>query len=240
MATTLMPVDPATSPQRAWRILTISAHLLPEEISAARRARRTRAWVLVALVVVVVLLAGWFLYAAKAKIDADNELADYAGEAARLQSSQNKDFSDVVEAQNQSAALDKNLKTLMANDLPWATLLDTLNNAAASSGVEVSGVTGALTSAGSNGAATAANTGTVTLPSSSKAITIGTLTLTGVAPDKPSVAKFVDTLSKLTTVANPYLTSAAQGDTGVQYSLQLDITGAALCGAYSTACKGGK
>jgi hypothetical protein len=232
MSTTLMPLDPATTPQHAWRILTISARLLPKEIVAARRAKRTRAWVLAVLVLVVILLAGWFLYAAKAKSDAADELATYTTVAAALQRSQNKDFSDVVEAQTKSDVLDKQLKTVMANDLPWATLLETLNTAAASAGVEVTGVTGSLTAIGA--------AGTTALPSSSRAATIGTLTLTGLAPDKPSVAQFVDKLGGLTTVANPYLTSAAQGDTGWQYSLLLDITGAAQCGRFSNPCKGAK
>ncbi|MDT4993099.1 MAG: hypothetical protein QOH97_2991 [Actinoplanes sp.] len=230
MSTTLMPLDPATSPRQAWRILTISAHLLPQEIVAARRAKRTRAWVLAVLVLVLILLAGWFLYAANAKSDAADELTTYATEAAALRRSQNKDFSDVVETQTKSDALDKELKIVMANDLPWATLLETLNAAAASAGVEITGVTGALTAAGTAGAPA--------LPSSSRAATIGTLTLTGLAPDKPSVAQFVDKLGGLTTVANPYLTSAAQDDTGLQYSLLLDITGAAQCGRFSIPCKG--
>ena len=241
MATTLMPLDPATSPQRVSRILTISAHLLPEEVVAARRARKTRSIVLVVVLVALVALGGWYALALSAKSSADDDLAGYATEVATLQRSQNQDFAEVVSKQAESSALDKELQTLMANDLPWATLLDTLNTTATASGVTVNGVTGALTAAGNNGAATAANTATTSLPSTSGATTIGTLTVTGIGPDKTSIGKFVKNLGGLSTVANPYLTSAAQGDNGMQYSLQLDITSAALCGRFGTACKtGGK
>jgi hypothetical protein len=238
MATTLMPLDPATSPQRINRVLTISAHLLPEEIVAARRARRTRAWVLVILAVVVALLAGWYIYAAHEKTKADRNLQRVATEAAILQQSQNKDFADVVTVRTGTEALDKQLRTVMADDLPWATLLNTLDTTATKAGVEVTGISASLSAAGTGAAAPALGT---TLPSTTGAATIGTLTLTGTAPDKPAVATFVERLGGLTTVANPYLTSAVDSDTGVQFSLQLDISDTSLCGQFTTACKtGGK
>jgi len=240
MATTLMPLDPATSPQRVSRVLTISAHLLPEEIVAARRARRTRAWVLVILVLVVALLAGWYLYAAQQKKDADKEQQGLAAKVTTLQRNLNENYTDVITVQSQTTTLDTQLKTVLANDLPWATLLDTLFGAATDADVQLTGITGSLTAIGANGSAVASGAGNA-LPSASKAATIGSLTLTGTAPDKPSVAAFVVRLGKLSTIANPYLTSAAETDKGVQYSLQVDITAAAECGRFTTACKtGGK
>jgi hypothetical protein len=71
---------------------------------------------------------------------------------------------------------------------------------------------------------------------------IGTITLTGSGPDKPSIAKYVDNLGKLTMVANPYLTTATQAEANVTFSITLNITSKALCGRYGTKCKstGGK
>jgi len=236
MSTTLMPLDPATSPQRVLRVLTISADLLPAEIVAARRARRTRSWVLVILILVVALLAGWYLFAAQQKKDADRQLAALSTAVTALQRKQNKDFSNLVSVQSQTATLDKQLKTVMAEDLPWATLLSTLLAAAADSGVELTGITGALTAGGANAAVAAG----AALPSSSGAATIGKLTLSGTAPDKLTVAAFVVRLGQLTTVANPYLTSAAETEKDtLQYSLQVDITDASLCGRFTTPCKTG-
>lgn len=233
MATTLMPNDPATSPQHVSRLLTISARLLPEEIVAARRARRTRNWVLVILVLVVALLAGWYLRAVDEKNDADEELQVLAIQVTDLQRSLNKDYADVVDVRSQTTTLDKQLKTVMADDLPWAVLLDTLIRAAAAEDVQLTGISGSLTP---DAAAATSGTGTA-LPSTSGATTIGTLTLTGTAPDKRSVAAFVVRLGTLRTLANPYLTSATEADNGVQYSLQVDITDASRCGRFTTACK---
>jgi Tfp pilus assembly protein PilN len=240
MATTLMPVDPASSPTHVSRILTISAQLLPGEIVAARRARRTRSWVLVILLLVVALLAGWYLYAARQKSDADTELQGLATEASTLQRSQNKDFADVVGVQGEIDALNKQLTTVMADDLPWSTLLDTLYTTAGKSTVTLNSITGSLTAVGADGARVSGSSNN-SLASTTGAKTIGTLTLTGIAPDKPSVAAFVVALGQLSPVANPYLTTATKVKEGVQFTVQLDVTDASLCGRYTTACKtGGK
>jgi hypothetical protein len=233
--TTLMPLDPATSPQRVVRVLTISANLLPDEIVAGRRARQARGLVLVALLVVVALLAGWFLYANHQVSLADNDLNDVTSQVTTLQHSQGK-YQDVVDTQTETATISKQLKSLLGNDLPWSTLLSTLRSTGTASGVTVLGVIGTLDAANAGG------TTTGTLPSASGVTSIGTITLTGSGPDKPSIAKYVDNLGKLTMVANPYLTTATQAEANVTFSITLNITSKALCGRYGTKCKstGGK
>jgi hypothetical protein len=232
--TTLMPLDPALSPQRVVRVLSISANLLPEEIVAGRRARRARGLVLVALLVVVALLGGWFLYANHEVQLADDELSSVTNEATALQQSQTR-FKDVVDVQNQTQTISKQLTALLGKDLPWAALLSTLRDTGTSSGVTVQGVIASL-----NDSTTAASGGSAaTLPNASGVATIGTATITGIGPDKPSIAKYVDALGKLKTktVANPYLTTATQSDSGVTFSITIDITTQALCGRFTTKCK---
>ncbi len=233
-STTLMPLDPALSPQRVSRVLTISADLLPDEIVAGRRARRTRSWVLVVLVLVLAGMGGWYALAEQELRVANDELAAVTDDATELQRRQN-DFAPVVDVQAETTTITKQLSTLLADDLPWATLTDTLRDTGAAAGVTVDGMSGTLNDAG------AGASGAVSLPSASGAATIGSVTVTGTAPDKPSVAKYVDSLAGLTIVANPYLTSVAEADDEVQFSLTVDITAQALCGRFTTACKtGGK
>jgi hypothetical protein len=233
-STTLMPIDPALSPQRVSRVLTISADLLPDEIVAGRRARRTRSWVLVVLVLVLAGLGGWYALAERDLRVATDELTAVTDEATALQRRQN-DFAPVVDVQAETTTITKQLSTLLANDLPWATLTDALRDTGTTAGVTVGGMSGTL-----NDAAAGAS-GAVSLPSTTGSATIGSVTVTGTAPDKPSVAKYVDSLSGLTIVANPYLTSVAEADGKVQFSLTVDITANALCGRFTTACKtGGK
>jgi hypothetical protein len=238
MVTTLMPLDPGVSPLRAARVLVIAANLLPEEIVDARRARRSRSWVLVALALVVLLLAGWYLRATYERSNATKELDDITAQTVTTQHNQNR-FHEVVEVRSQTETLTKDLKTLLAGDLPYSTVLNTLSTTGKAAGVTIVGVTATLNSSATGAAAAPA----VVLPSESSAATIGTLIVTGSASDKPSVAAYADKLGALTTVANPYVTNVATSDTGVvTFSLVADITSAAVCGRFTAKCKttGGK
>jgi hypothetical protein len=63
---------------------------------------------------------------------------------------------------------------------------------------------------------------------------VGTLTVTGTAADKRSVAAFADSLSTVPGLTAP-LISNVQGDThGVNYTINLVITTAAFGGRYYT------
>jgi hypothetical protein len=231
MATTLMPLDPATSPQRAARILSISANLLPAEVTDARRARTVRGRVIGVLLVFLLLLGSWYGYAWLQATIAQDDLDDVTSQAQQLQQAQVK-YADVVNVQAERDTISAQLKTLLTNDLSWQTLLGKLRGTGTSSGISIGGMSGSLAS---GTAVTEANK----LPSTSATKVIGTLTVTGTAPDKDSLAKYVDALGGLKVVANPYLTSAAETDGLVQFSLQVDITAGALGGRF-TAPTGGK
>lgn len=232
MATTLMPLDPAMSPQRNTRILTISANLLPEEIAAVRRARRMRGWAIVVIAIVACLCGAWFALAQNEKQDADNELTAARNAVADLQRDQ-RGFSQTVKVQGDTAQLTKQLNAVMAKDLDWAALLDTLRSAGAPSRIEIDGVNGSLTT--DDAASSQANV----LPSTGTAAPIGSLLVTGAGPDKKAVAAYVDALGKQSVVANPYVTSVAttEGGGGVTFSLRVDIMPASLCGRFTVECK---
>jgi hypothetical protein len=226
---TTLTAEPALSPQRAARTPAITANLLPEEVVAARRARRTRAWVVGVLLLVLVLLGGWYALTWKARSDAQGELDAVRGEAAALQAQQRR-FGAVVAVEQQNGVLTQRLSGLLADDVGWSALYETLRATGASAAVTITGINGSLAAAGA-GVPAAAATG---LPSTAgKAV--GTLVVTGTAPDKPSLARFVDALGGLGVVANPYLTSAAQveGKNEMDFSLLLDVTGKARCGRYN-------
>ncbi len=229
MATTLMPLDPAVSPERVTRLLTISARLLPDEIMAARRARRTRLWVIVIVAVFAGLCGLWAVDADRERQAADKDLTAATAEVAKLQDLQ-RDFSPVVQVLSDTTVLNKQLTTVMANDLDWAALLDTLRRTGTASDIEIAGVNGKLTatSATSTDSANA-------LPSTAETVSIGSLVITGTGPDKDAVATYADRLAKQQTlIANPYVTSVTSDpDAGVTFSLTLDITQASLCGRFS-------
>ena len=233
MATTLMPLDPAVSPQRVTRLLTISASLLPEEIIAARRARRTRGWVIVFVILVACLLTGWFVLERQETRAAEEELNAANTEVTDLQRAQ-RTYGEVVDVQNDTATLSKQLKTAMANDLDWAALLDQLRSVGESAGVTVVGINGALQDAGNSSSGTA-------LPSTTTSAPIGSAVVTGTGPDKRAVAAYVDALGKQSVLANAYVTNVTTEENAVSWTLRVDITSAALCGRFGDKCEtGGK
>ncbi|WP_433725367.1 hypothetical protein ACQP2Y_06140 [Actinoplanes sp. CA-051413] len=237
MATTLMPIDPAVSAQRANRIPMISASLLPEETIAARRARRALIWVVVMVVLVAALCAAWFTMARSEKLAAERDLDAATVRVTDLQREQ-RTYAKTVQVQNEITALSTQLKAVMADDLDWSALLNTVRNAGAPSGIQVDGVNGRINGA-EGGGTSAANT----LPRTNSTAAVGTLTVSGSGPDKQAVAAYVDALAKETVVANPYITSVATDEKdGVTFSLTVDITQTALCGRFTQACKpaGGK
>lgn len=237
MATTaLMPVDPASSPQSISRVLSIRANLLPAEIMAGRNARRMRVVVIAAVVLVAVLLGAWYAHARSEKSEADQELTDVSAQVAIVRQSQNK-YQDVVTIKTQNEAITKQLTTLMANDLPWATVIDTIRDAGTDTDITISGISGSLADGTSS-----ANS----LPSASTASTVVTLQITGSGPDKKTVAKYVEALGALPDVANPYLSSATQNEAAVPggaatvtFTLSAEVTTKALCGRFTVTCKAG-
>lgn len=228
MATTLMPLDPATSPQRAARVLPIVAHLLPDEVIAARRGRKVRGRVIVILVIFAVLVGSWYALAAANATNAQNRLDDVTAEAQALQRKQSK-YAEVIKVQADTTTITGHLSTLLAEDLRWSTLLGTLRSTGAGSAIEITAVSGALSSSTAGAGATP----TDRLPTTSNQAIVGTLTVTGQAPDKISVARYVDELAAVKGLASPYLTSASEVEKKVQFSLQVDITAAALGGRFT-------
>ncbi|MCA2215349.1 hypothetical protein [Jidongwangia harbinensis] len=228
MATTLLPIDPQMSPQRVNRILTISANLLPAEVVVARRARRARTWTAVVVLFAVALCGGWFALAYHGKQVAERDLEAATDTVATLQFKQ-REYSGAVQVRNESTALSAQLDAVMANDLDWGALLETLRTTAAPSQIVVKGVNGKL-HGDEKGAA---------LPGATTTATVGALVVTGTGPDKRAVAAFVDALAEQSTLANPYVTSVTTEDEGVTFALNVDLAEAALCGRFTDPCKTG-
>jgi hypothetical protein len=240
MSTSLMPFDPALSPQQVNRILPIRANLLPAEITSGRNARRMRTIVIAAVVLVVVALGGWYASAEHDRSLAQHDL-DTVNKAIQNanQTKLHKDLADVTSTTNRNTEISGQLKTLMAQDLSWSTLLNRLRSTGAGANVTITRVTAALTNpkdAGSNSGG---------LPSTTSATTVATLTIEGTGADKTTIAGFIEALGHTTGLANPYLTTATQG-TGSNtaqfgFTAEADVTSVTLCGRFTTPCKtGGK
>ncbi|GIE88086.1 hypothetical protein [Actinoplanes regularis] len=224
--TALMPLDPSVSPQQAARILPIRANLLPTDISDGRRARRTRAVVLVAVVVVLALLGSWYWQVVSLQQEAETDLELVTQQVVRAQRDQSK-YKDLNTTKNTNKVLSGQLRTLMADDLAWQTLLDLVRTTGADAEARATKIDGSLSEDGTAGG------GDV----------IGHLSVTGTAKDKKAVAAYMKALAGLTKkgIADPFVTNVSDADGGgVDFSLTASITKTALCGRFSkTTCKSG-
>lgn len=234
MATTLIPSTasprPVPGPGPA-RCVTVRADLLPDEVISARRAVVVRRRVLLAVLTLAVLLAGGYGYSKWQTRAARHELAQAQHSADSLRVQQN-DYAPLVRAQNGTQTIRTQLHTLMTGDLQWQQLLTTLR-AQAPAGLALTNVAGTIsTGAGANAATTSNDPGAGVLNESGKS-QVGTLTITGTAPDQKSVATYADRLGKVKGLAAPLISNVSAADRSVQFTLSAVLTSDALGGRYS-------
>lgn len=226
--TALMPLDPTVSPQQASRVLTIRADLLPPEIRDGRRARRTRAFVVTTLVLVLVGLGGWYATATSAKNAAESEYNQTLEQLASVQNQQKKDkkVQKMMAVKQGNTVLAKELKALLDQDMSWANLLVLIRDTAEDANVTVEEVTGGLVEASPG--------------QEIQAGTLGSIDITGKADNKKEVAEYVDALGKLTYLSDPFVSSVTQEEGKLfTFILTVTITDEGLCGRYTTDCKSG-
>jgi Tfp pilus assembly protein PilN len=242
MSTIALPDSPAPAPQftssATVRFLGVHADLMPDEVIAARRVRRVKRRVVAGLAVLLVLLVAWYGYSRWSTSRAQNDLSRAQLKAEQLRHEQHT-YDPLVTAQAQSAAISHALAELMTGDLQWKDMLATLR-ASAKDGVSVTSISASMTS-GAAGTGQAAG-GLAVLNQTGKQA-VGTLTITGTAPDKNAVAAYIDTLAKVKGLAAPFPASVT-GKTGkLTFSASVLITSDALGGRFApaaTATAGGK
>jgi hypothetical protein len=228
MTTTLTP-DPLVDVLELdpLRLLPITANLLPPEITDARRAKKVRRVMAVVVCVAVVATGGWYAWTKHGTSQAQDSLTSAQDRSLAL-GHRAASYNNLVKIQSQTSAISAELTTLMADDLPWWQLLPSLS-AIAPAGVALTGVTGSISPAGAAPAAAAAQ------PVATGAPSIGSFTIIGTAPDKNSIAAFVDALALVKGISNPYLTGAqSQSGSGLQFTVQAQITKTALGGRFAS------
>lgn len=235
MTSTLAPETPAFVPGQLPTSPSVFANLLPDEVIEARQARRMRDRAAIGLVLLIVLLAGWYGLTIFQTSHANSKLAAASDEANRLQAQQQR-FTPLLRAQQQATTISTQLRKLMAGDVQWSDVLAGLR-AAAPAGVSLQSITGSLSTGTSCSCSSAASGGAAVLNTSGKP-TIGTMTVSGNAPDKATVAAYVDKLAAMAGVTSAYPASVTNGATGYTFSVQLMLTTDALGGRFSTGTGG--
>ena len=231
--TALLPLNPTASPQQITRILPIRANLLPPEIVAGRAARRMRLFVIVAVVIVVVGIGAWYADAFRDEKQTIRDRDAVIGQVDGARALQDTDaYRQVTTTIQANKAYRAQLKTLMANDLPWSVVLDDLRSTATARQITIGSITAA--------AAEKQGSSAGSLPTSGTASTMFAVTISGTAKDKKSIASYITGLAKVHGVANPYLTTATNEASSMSFTINVAVTSTALCGRFSaTTCKTG-
>jgi Tfp pilus assembly protein PilN len=242
MTTTLAPPE-TRADFDPLRLLSITANLLPAEITDARRGKKLIRIIAALLVLIVVAVGGWDFHARQQTSSARSGLNSVQEQVTSLQRDQ-RSYANLLKTKTAGQAITAELTTLMAQDLQWWQLLPALR-ATAPTGVILTSVYGIVNTTSGDGASSGG--GSAALPGITSPNEIGTISIAGTATDKPEIAQFVDALAGVAGLANPYLTTATEGSGAtLQFTVQIEITKSALGGRYSaastasTATTGGK
>lgn len=233
MATTILPPAPPpeshTAPSSA-RFVTINADLLPPEITAKRRLAHLKRRILFGLVALVVVLVAWYALAMLRTSQANSDLSS-AQHQNRVLQVQQQQFGPLVAAQAKSAAIKTQLTKLMIGDVRWKDMLATLRQNA-TPGIQITSISASMSS-GALAAGSGGDAGLGVLNESGKR-PVGTLAITGTAPDKNAVAAYVDKLSQVTGLAAPFPASVTGDKGALIFTVNVIITSDALGGRYAT------
>lgn len=217
------------------RIPPIAADLLPLEIRDARSTRRRRRQVVVALLGTVALVAA--AYAGLLTLSTAAGLQQRAAEREVAQVRQDQQqYAELIQAQQQTATIEKQLTGLMADDVRWQQLLRGVT-AAAPSGTALETVNASLTgfagggAAAPGGAAPPAGSAAVKVPGGDGERVIGTVSLTGTAKRRDDIARYLTALEQVPGVDRPMLDSMTS-EAGITFALHADLTAAALGGRF--------
>jgi Tfp pilus assembly protein PilN len=225
------PLTPPQPAGHAVRMPTIAANLLPVEITQARRLRAVRRLVLSGLLAVALALTAWYGLAVYDTRVANQHLRVVQKQAQKLEQGQ-RAYDELKSTQAESDRITARLAALLADDLQWSRLLAALREAAPP-GVEITGVSGAITPAAKRGTGSGKGRNATPAPAAPAGQrTIGTLTVVGTGATKAAVAGYVDLLAGVRGLANPMLASATVQDDVLQFTVRTDLTNVVLDSRY--------
>jgi Tfp pilus assembly protein PilN len=209
----------------------VFADLLPDEILAGRRGGAMKRRMLICLAGVVVLLAAVYGFSWAQTHSAEGDLGAAQDQATALMHRQ-QEFTPLVKAQADSSQIERTLSSVMVGDLKWSRLLDSIR-AQAGPGMVLTNITGTVT-ASSAAAAPAPGAVPPDVLNQSGQAQVGTLTISGTARDKNSVASFVDRLGRVNGLASAFPTSVTKATGPLTFAINVVLTAEALGGRFSS------
>ena len=233
------PPAEAMSSSDGTRFVGIYANLMPDEVLLGRRLRELQRRLAIGVAGLVTLL---LLVYAVSWWQTERSHSDLGNEQhrAKILSKTVQNYQPLVNAQSEAAGITQTLASLMAGDLQWPALLAHLRGVAPS-GTSLTSVTGSITAGTTTGSgSTAANLGGggLAILNQTGQVVVGTLTITGSAKDKNSVAAFADKLTTIPGMAAPLVTSVSGAKGTITFSINALITSDALGGRFKPTTPG--
>lgn len=234
MTTTVAPLEISAERGDPLRLLPVAVNLLPTEVLAARANQSARRATVGLLVAALVGTGGWYYLASQDTAAARTDLQQAQDESRTALHGQ-RGFAPLVDTKARIDQVRLQVRQVTTGDVDWSRLYPAIRKAAPA-GVVLSGLSG-------NAAVTSQTSGsTPQTPSGSGAIPAvptGSLTITGHAPNKPSISDFLQRLTTVRGLVDPLVTSvAADAQTKkLTFSIQVSTTSKALNTRYSKAVK---
>lgn len=194
----------------------LAVDLTPVEIVNTRKIRSLKKLIAAGLALVFVLCVGATFRTLAEKVDAQDSYDEAQATTVDLQAQASK-YADITAMQTTITQVDAQAATLMANDVDFVDLMARMQ-AALPPGVSIGNEAIALTPL------SAADPAAV--PAASGTTVIGSVTLYGSGGEIKDLAAFVDNLIKLKGVVDVVPTSTSKLETGIEYTLSLNITDA--------------
>ena len=213
----------------------IAVDLTPVEIVNTRKVRSLKKLILAGLAFVVVLCLGATAMAVLDKGDAQDSYDAAQATTVDLQA-QAARYADITAMQAAITQVEALVTTLMANDVDIVNLMARIRTALPA-GVTISNETVALALQTDPAADPA--TDPATAPAAPGTTVIGSVTLTGSGGAIKDLAAFVANLIKLKGVVDVVPTSTSKIETGIEYTLSLNITDALFTHRFDPAASDG-
>jgi len=202
----------------------IAVDLTPGEIVNTRKVRSLKKLILAGLALVVILCLGATAVTLLDKVDAQDSYDAAVSTTADLQAQAAK-YNDITAMQATTTQVEAQVATLMSNDIDIVNLLARIRTALPQ-GLSISNETVALAVQDGTEAPADPAADPAVPPAAPGTTRIGSVTLTGSGGAIKDLAAFVTNLIKLKGVVDVVPTSATKIETGIDYTLSLNITDA--------------
>jgi hypothetical protein len=202
----------------------IAVDLTPVEVVNTRKVRSLKKLIVAGLALIVVLCVGATFVTLLDKVDAQDGYDEAAAATADLQAQAAK-YTDITAMQTTTSQVEAQVATLMSNDVDIVNLMARIRTALPA-GVSISNETVALALQTATDAAADPAADPAAAPAAPGTTIIGSVTLVGSGGAIKDLAAFVTNLIKLKGVVDVVPTSTSKIETGIDYTLSLNITDA--------------